>query len=86
MKKGKIMWKELKRLWTDFRPRLTYKYKQDKFIIGCMWKLNNTTELITWAAIRPVITDLKKLQNNTWDKELVQKIITYLTANFEVRK
>ena len=33
--------------------------------------------------INPVLSDLKKLRNNTWDKELVDQIIGWLKGYME---
>lgn len=78
------MWKEIKRLWTDFKPRITYKYREDKFILGCMRKLEEVNQKHTWAAINPVIYSLEELKKNTWDVDRIQHIQDWLRDNFEV--
>lgn len=39
-----------------------------------------------WAAINPVISSLKELRKNTWDKDRVDQMIRWLTDNFEYRE
>lgn len=86
MKKGiKQICKEFKRVWIDFHPRITYKAKEDKFILGCMYKLDKVNAKHTWAAINPVIYSLNELKKNTWDKSRVEQIQKWLIDNFKVQ-
>lgn len=43
-------------------------------------------EKSTWSAIRPVINDLEKLRQNTWDQDKITNIQEWLKNNFEVKE
>lgn len=78
-----MMWSEIKRLWSDFRPIITYKAKEDKFILGCMRKLDEVNKRHAWSVIQSVIFSLEKLKKNTWDVDRIECIQQWLKENFE---
>lgn len=78
------MLKELLRIWQDFRPRITYKAKEDKLILACMSKVDEVNKRHTWAAIRPVIFSLEELKKNTWDIERIEYVQKWLEDNFKI--
>lgn len=43
-------------------------------------------EKSTCSAIRPVINDLEKLRQNTWDQDKITNIQEWLKNNFEVKE
>lgn len=74
------MWRELKRLWNDFHPRITYKAKEDKFILGYLQELDNTYEKRLKVCLDPVIFSLEELKKNTWDKDRVEQMQKWLKS------
>lgn len=78
------MIEKLKELWKWHRPILMTRRKVFSLLVSAGVEQDKINNKFTWAAIRPVISDLEELKKNTWDKDRVEWIQSYLKDNFEV--
>lgn len=78
------MIEKLKELWKWHRPILMTRSKVFSLLVSAGVEQDKINNKFTWAAIRPVISDLEELKKNTWDKDRVEWIQSYLKDNFEV--
>lgn len=78
------MIEKLKELWKWHRPILMTRSKVFSLLVSAGVEQDKINNKIARAAIRPVISDLEELKKNTWDKDRVEWIQSYLKDNFEV--
>lgn len=78
------MIEKLKELWKWHRPIFMTRSKLFSLLVSAGVEQDKINNKFTWAAIRPVISDLEELKKNTWDKERVEWIQSYLKDNFEI--
>ena len=78
------MFEKLKELWKWHRPIFMTRSKVFSLLVSAGVEQDKINNKFTWAAIRPVISDLEELKKNTWDKGRVEWIQQYLKDNFEV--
>lgn len=78
------MIEKLKELWKWHRPIFMTRSKLFSLLVSAGVEQDKINNKFTWAAIRPVISDLEELKKNTWDKDRVEWIQSYLKDNFEI--
>lgn len=72
--------------WFWKRPRIITKEQEVAKLLNYNRKITAEIDRINWATIRPVISSLRELRVNTWDKERIDKAIEWLIDNFRLEE